>query len=597
MISLFDKLYCYFMPSENDGDHLEVTLEGRNDPEPKSEPLSEVKAQRGDQLRCKGWKQETILRMLENNMENAEDPEHLVIYGGNGKCARNWESYHALVDALKELENDETLVVQSGMPVGTFETHELAPRVVMANTNFVRPSWEQYFELEDNNLMMFAQYTAGPWQYIGTQGVIQGTFETLRSVANIHFDGTMEGKILLSAGMGGMGGNQPRAMTMLDGVAVTADVDPIPIERRIEAGYADVKADSIPHALELAEEAAEENRPLGIAVVANATELFEYCLEHDFEPDVVTEMTPAHDPAAYIPVGYSVEEAEEFRKNDRDAYVEESREAMVRQLKAMNTFYEMGIPTFEYGNQIRRQTEEHGFDEAMKIPGFVEKYLRPLFLEGRGPFRWTAVSGDPEDLERLDELALEMFSDDDLVTRWIELAREHVPIEALPARVCYMGFGERKEFGLAVNELVREGELSGPVAFSRDNLDSGSIINPTFETENMPDGSDVVSDWPYLNGLLNASAMCDLIAIQANYAMGDSVQTGVTMIADGSELADKRLEAALTVDPGIGIVRHAQSGYDHAKEMVETKGSEDGISVPLWWSPEATFGPEDVEDE
>lgn len=563
------------------------------EPSMNNEILYEVRAQRGDTLRCKGWKQETILRMLENNMEVAEYPERLVIYGGIGKAARNWESYHAIVDSLKNLEDDETLVVQSGMPVAIFSTHELAPRVVMATTNFVRPSWKRFFDLQDANLTMFAQYTAAPWQYIGTQGVIQGTFETLRSVADIHLDGSWVGRILVCAGMGGMGGNQPRAMTMLGGVAVCADPNERIIRNRIEAGYCDVLADSIPHALELATEAASDGRALGIAVVANATELFEYCLEHDFRPDVVTEMTPAHDPVAYIPIGYTVEEADEYRKRDRDAYFETARDAMVRQLTAMNAFYDNGVPTFEYGNQIRRQCEEHGFEDAMKIPGFVSAYLRPLFLEGRGPFRWTCVSGDPADLARLDDLCLELFADDELVARWIKLAREYVPIEGLPARVCYLGFGQRKKFGLAVNDLIRSGEVAGPVAFSRDNLDSGSIINPTFESENMPDGSDFISDWPYLNGLLNASAMCDLIAIQANYAMGDSVHTGVTMIADGTEVAAYRLKAALTVDSGIGVVRHAQAGYDRAKEVAEEIGPGEGLKVPLWWTREATFGPDD----
>lgn len=560
----------------------------------KPEILYEVRAQRGDVLRCKGWKQETLLRMLENNMEVAEHPERLVIYGGIGKAARNWESYHAIVESLKNLENDQTLVVQSGMPVAVFPTHDLAPRVVMATTNFVRPSWQRFYELQDKNLTIFAQYTAAPWEYIGTQGVIQGTFETLRSVADIHLDGSWEGKILLCAGMGGMGGNQPRAMTMLGGVAVCADVDERVIRHRIEAGYCDVLADSVPHALDLARHAAERREPLGIAVVANATELFEHCLESGFRPDVVTEMTPAHDPVAYIPVGYTVAEAEQFRRKDRDAYFQVSRDAMVRQLTAMNAFYDMGVPTFEYGNQIRRQSEEHGFGEAMRIPGFVSAYLRPLFLEGRGPFRWTCTSGDPADLARLDDLCLELFADDELVTRWITLARRHVPIEALPARVCYLGFGQRKKFGLAVNELIRNGEIRATVAFSRDNLDSGSIINPTFESENMPDGSDVISDWPYLNGLLNAASMCDLIAIQANYAMGDSVHTGVTMIADGTDEAAFRLKACLTADSGIGVVRHAQAGYERAREVAETVGPDEGVSVPLWWTREATFGPDDA---
>jgi urocanate hydratase len=557
------------------------------------EILPSVRAGRGSTLRCKGWKQETILRMLENNMEVAEHPERLIIYGGIGKCARNWESYHAIVASLKALENDETLVVQSGMPVAVFRTHRLAPRVVMATTNFVRPSWQRFYELQDANLTMFAQYTAAPWEYIGTQGVIQGTFETLRSVGNIHLGGSLQGKILLCAGMGGMGGNQPRAMTMLGGVAICADVDRRIIDKRLGVGYADVLAASLDEAIELATGAASRREPLGITLVGNAVDVFEECLRRGFRPDVVTEMTPAHDPLAYIPTGFTAAEAEDARARDRDGYFRLARQSMVRQLTAMNAYSEMGVAVFEYGNQIRRQCEEEGMADAMKIPGFVAAYLRPLFLEGRGPFRWTCTSGEVSDLARLDDLVLELFGDDDIPTRWINLARKHVPVEGLPARVCYLGFGQRKRFGLAVNDLIRKGEVKGPVAFSRDNLDCGSIINPTFETENMPDGSDVIADWPYLNGLLNASAMCDLIAIQANYAMGDSVQTGVTMIADGSEESDLRLEAALTVDSGIGVVRHAQSGYARAREVAEQVGPGEGLSVPLWWTREATFGPDE----
>lgn len=558
-----------------------------------TEVLLDVRAQRGPALRCKGWKQETILRMLENNMEVAEHPERLVIYGGIGKCARNWESYHAIVASLKALEDNETLVMQSGMPVAVFRTHRLAPRVVMATTNFVRPSWQRFYELQDANLTIFAQYTAAPWEYIGTQGVIQGTFETLRSVGNIHLGGSLEGKILLCAGMGGMGGNQPRAMTMLGGVAICCDVDRRIIDKRMQVGYADVVAESLDEAITLAVAAAERREPLGITMVGNAVDVFEECLSREFLPDVVTEMTPAHDPLAYIPTGLTAEQAEVERRADRDGYFERARESMVRQLTAMNAFADRGAAVFEYGNQIRRQCEEHGMADAMKIPGFVAAYLRPLFLEGRGPFRWTCTSGELSDLARLDDLVLELFGDDDIPARWIRLARQHVPVEGLPARVCYLGFGQRKRFGLAVNELIRRGEVKGPVAFSRDNLDSGSIINPTFETENMPDGSDVISDWPYLNGLLNASAMCDLIAIQANYAMGESVHTGVTMIADGSEEADLRLEAALTVDSGIGVVRHAQAGYERAREVAEQVGPGEGLSVPLWWTREATFGPDE----
>lgn len=551
------------------------------------EILYNVKAQRGTLLRCKGWKQETLLRLLENNMENAEHPEELIIYGGIGKCARNWESYHAIVQSLKELANDETLVVQSGMPVATFRTHELAPRVIMANTNFVRPSWEAFYDLQDKNLTMFAQYTAAPWEYIGTQGVIQGTFETLRAIGREHYQDSLEGRLLLTAGMGGMGGNQPRAMSMLGGVTVCADVDEGIIKHRMEVGYCDVLAGSVAEALQLAKTAIERREAVGIAVVANAVELLEECLSRGLVPDIVTDMTPAHDPISYIPVGFDVASAAELRRRDRQEYLRVARASMIRHLTAMNRYADMGVPVFEYGNQIRRQCEEAGMADAMKIPGFVAAYIRPLFCEGRGPFRWICISGAESDLAKLDDLALEMFPDDEIVTRWIQLARQNVPIEGLPARVCYMGFGERARFGAAVNDLVATGQVAGPVAFSRDNLDSGSIINPTFESENMLDGSDVISDWPLLNGLLNASAMCDLIAIQANYAMGDSVQTGVTMIADGTEESAFRLRACLTTDSGIGVVRHAQAGYTRAREICE----EQTVSVPLWWTPTATFGP------
>jgi urocanate hydratase len=564
----------------------------------KPEIYYEVKAQRGPNLRCKGWKQETILRMLENNMENAEKPEELVIYGGIGKCARNWESYHAIVKALKDLENDETLVMQSGMPVAVFKTHRLAPRVVMANTNIMKADWPTFYDLQDKNLTIFAQYTAGPWEYIGTQGVIQGTFETLSAVARKCYGDSLVGKILLTAGAGGMGGNQTRAMTMHGGVAILCDVNPDIIERRISKKFIDVLVGSLDEAIVMAKEYAARNEAIGIGLVGNAADIFEEALEKGFKPDIVTEMCPCHDPFSYIPAGYSPREADELRAKDRNLYLEKARETMIRQLKAMNKFFELGIPTFEYGTSIRKECRDGGMPEkeAMTIPGFVAEYIRPLFCEGRGPFRWTCISGEAEDLRKLDDLCLEMFADDLLVTRWIKLARQHIPIEALPARICYLGFGQRKRFALAVNALIRTGEVKGPVAFSRDNLDSGSIVNPTFESENMPDGSDLISDWPMLNGLLNAVGMSDLIAIQANYSMGEAVHTGVTMIADGTDEADLRLSVCMTVDSGIGVVRHAQAGYETAKTVAEGQGNLTGerIKVPLWWTPKATFGPQDL---
>jgi urocanate hydratase len=564
----------------------------------KNDILYSVTAQRGDTLRCKGWKQESLLRMLENNMEVAEKPEQLVIYGGIGKCARNWESYHAIVDSLINLENDETLAVQSGMPVAIFRTHRLAPRVVMANTNIMKATWPVFYDLQDKNLTMFAQYTAGPWEYIGTQGVIQGTFETLAAIAEQHFAGTLVGRVLFTAGLGGMGGNQTRAMTMLGGVCIAVDADERVIQRRIERGFCDVLVRSLDEAIDMANSARDDGKPLGIGLLGNAADVFPTVLDRQWRPDIVTEMCPCHDPFSYIPAGLTPQQADQLRLDDRDEYLRRARQSMITHLEAMNGLHDQGIQVFEYGTSIRKECRDAGMPEerAMQIPGFVAAYLRELFLLGRGPFRWTCLSGESSDLARLDELALEMFPHDETTVKWITLARKHIPIEGLPARVCYLGFGERKAFGIRVNQLIRDGELAGPVAFSRDNLDSGSIVNPTFESEKMLDGSDLISDWPYLNALLNTAAMCDLIAIQANYSMGEAVHTGVTMIADGSEEADLRLDACLTTDSGIGVVRHAQAGYPEAREAADGNGplTTDSINVPLWWTPTATFGPEDA---
>ena len=424
----------------------------------KNEILYSVKAQRGSTLRCKGWKQECLLRMLENNMENAEAPERLVIYGGIGKCARNWESYHAIVESLMNLENDETLTVQSGMPVAIFKTHRLAPRVVMANTNIMKATWPIFYDLQDKNLTMFAQYTAAPWEYIGTQGVIQGTFETLGTIAKLHFNGSLAGRILFTAGMGGMGANQTRAMNMHGGVCIDVDANVKIIQKRIEKKYCDVLAKSLDEAIALAKEYAARKQPLGIGVVGNAATLFPLALQKDFKPDIVTEMCPCHDPISYIAEGYTPEQAEEARQKDRLAYLAKARESMKKQLAAMNAFHARGIQVFEYGTSIRKECRDAGMpeSEAMRIPGFVAAYIRPLFCEGRGPFRWTCLSGEASDLAKLDDLVLEMFPHDAVTTKWVKLARAHLPIEALPARVCYLGFGERKAFGLRVNELIKK---------------------------------------------------------------------------------------------------------------------------------------------
>ena len=562
----------------------------------KPEILYSVKAQRGPTLRCKGWKQESLLRMLENNMENAEAPERLVIYGGIGKCARNWESYHAIVQSLKELENDETLVIQSGMPVAIFKTHRLAPRVVMANTNIMKATWEIFYDLQDKNLTMFAQYTAGPWEYIGTQGVIQGTFETLGAIAEQHYGGSLAGTIYLTAGLGGMGRNQPRATTMHGGVCLVVDADQTIIQRSLERGFLDVQASSLEEAIQMAEQAKAARQPLGVGLHGNAAEIFPAALELGWRPDIMSEMCPCHDPLSYIPAGYSPKAAAELRATDRSLYLEVARASMKRQLAAMNEFFHRGVQVFEYGTSIRKECRDAGMaeDEAMTIPGFVAAYIRPLFMLGRGPFRWTCLSGEASDLEKIDDLVLEMFPHDLTTVKWIQLARKTLPIEGLPARVCYLGFGERRTLALRINQMIRSGELAGPVGFSRDNLDSGSIVNPTFESEKMKDGGDLISDWPYLNALLNTAGMADLVAIQANYSMGEAVHTGVTMIADGSEEADLRLDACMATDSGIGVVRHAQAGYELSRQVCDGKGplTQDTIKVPLWWTPEATFGPE-----
>lgn len=560
------------------------------------EVLRTVVPHTGPTLRCKGWKQEGLLRMLENTMANAERPENLVIYSGVGKAARNWESYHAIVGSLKSLEDNETLVIQSGMPVAIFKTHRLAPTVLMANTNILRATWPLFYELQDKNLTMFASYTAGPWQYIGTQGVIQGTFETLAAVADRHYDGDLRGRVLLTAGLGGMGANQPRAMTMHGGICLAVEVNEATVRRRIEIGFCDVIAHSVDEALALVAEAKQSREPLGIGLVGNAAEVFPELAAAGFAPDVVTEMCPCLEPLSYIPAGLSIEAADELRLRDRDEYLVRSRESMRRHLRAMNAFYARGIPTFEYATLLRKECLESGMsrDEAFAIPGFLAEYIRPMFLLGRGPFRWVCLSGSADDLRRLDSLVLEMFPDDHVSTRWIRAARGVLPIEGLPARVCYLGFGQRRAFALRVNELVASGELDGPVAFTRDNFDSGSAANPTFESEGMLDGSDLISDWPSLNVLLGAAGMADLVCMNANASMGESAHTGVTMIADGSPDSAVMLDVSMTVDSGIGVVRHAQAGYELAREVVKGNGplTDDSIQIPLLWSREATFGPD-----
>jgi len=563
----------------------------------KTKIAENVKAQRGMELRCKGWKQESLLRMMENNMENGQDPSQLIIYGGIAKVARNWESYHAIVDSLINLENDETLVIQAGMPVAKFTTHKLAPRVVMGLTNVIQADWPKFYDLMDKNLTTFSSYTAGPWEYIGSQGVVEGTFETIACIGEEKWGGDLRGRVFFTAGLGGMGRSQPKAMTMHGGVSVTVEVRQNVVDEKIAAGWADVEAKDLDEAISLANGAVASKEPLAIVICANMVDICEEAIEKNWIPDIVTEMCPFHDPYSVIPSGLSPEEAIETLKRSRDEYMEHSRDSILRMVKVMNRFHEAGTEVFEFGTFVRKEAVDAGMsrEEAFRYPGFVSAYWRSkLFELGRGPFRWTCISGDVADRDRLDRLALELFPDCPITQRWIPLAQKHLPIEGLPARVCFMGFGQRKAFALATNELIKNGEVSGPVAFSRDNLDSGSIANPSMETENMKDGSDSIADWPFINALLNTAAMADLVSIQSNGTMGTSHHSGCTIIADGTEEADLRVGASMTTDVGIGIVRYAQSGYETAREVSQGNGplTDDSIHVPLWWTPEATFGPE-----
>lgn len=558
--------------------------------------IDRVTAQRGSTLRCKGWKQETLLRMLENNLENGEAPEKLIVYGGIAKAARNWESYHAIVTALKELENDETLVVQAGMPVAVFRTSRWAPRVVMGLSNVIRADWTKFRQLIDRNLTTFSAYTAGPWEYIGSQGVVEGTFETLACIAEQKFGGDLRGHVFFTAGLGGMGRSQPKAMTMHGGVTIVVEVRRSIVDDRLAQRWVDLEAKTLDDAIRLAQVACNARKPLSIVICANMVDICEEALSKGWVPSIVTEMCPYHDPYAAIPSGYSVEDAESLLHSDTEKYLAESRKSIVRIVRAMNGFLDAGTNVFEYGTFVRKEAVDAGMSEqeAFRYPGFVAAYWRPqLFELGRGAFRWTCVSGEVSDRDRLDQLALDLFPDCPITQRWIPLARKHLPIEGLPARVCFLGFGQRKKFALAANALVATGELKGPIGFSRDNLDPGAISNPSLETEAMKDGSDAIADWPFINGLLNASAGADLVSIQANGTMGVSHHTGCTIIADGTEEAALKIEAAMTTDVGIGLVRYAQSGYENAREVVEGRGqyTSDRIAVPLWWTPSATFGP------
>jgi len=535
----------------------------------------EIKAMRGTKLRCKGWRQEAILRMLENNLENAEIPEELIVYGGTGKAARDWESYEKIVGTLKRLENDETLVIQSGKPVAVFKTWENSPRVIIANANIVPhwSTWEKFHELEELGLIMYGQMTAGSWCYIGTQGIIQGTYETFAACAKKHFDGTLKGKIVLTGGLGGMGGAQPLAITMNGGVCIAVECDKSRIERRLKAGFCDMMVEDIDKAVELAMDAKEKQKPLSIAVLGNCADTHPYLVESGFLPDVVTDQTSAHDELnGYVPAGFygdNIDEAYRLRKTDPEKYKKLSFESMKKHCEAMVAFQRKGAVVFDYGNNLRGQAKKAGFKDAFSYPGFVVAYIRPMLAVGRGPFRWIALSGDPQDIIKTDNKVIELFPEDKTLVNWIKLAEKHLPWEGLPARVCWLGYGEREKFALEINRMIREGEI-GPIAITRDHLDSGSVASPYRETEGMKDGSDVIADWPLLNALLNCAAGADNVAIHngGGVGIGLSTHAGMVVVCDGTKETDERIKRVFKTDPGIGVVRHADAGYEEAIELV-----------------------------
>ena len=561
----------------------------------------------GSEIECQGWRQEAALRMLNNNLDPAvgEDPENLVVYGGTGQAARSWDAYEAIVAELKELGDTETLLVQSGKPVGRFRTHEMAPRVLIANSNLVGSwdNWEHFHELEARGLMMYGQMTAGSWAYIGTQGIIQGTYETLAAAAREHFDGSLQGRIVVTGGLGGMGGAQPLAVTMNGGVCIAAEVDEDRIDRRIETSYCQEKATDLDDAIARAQEAAENGEPYSVGLHANAADMLEGMLSRGFVPDVVTDQTSAHDKLeGYYPSGYTVEEADRLREDNPEAYAEESLDTMHRHVDAILALQDRGAVAFEYGNNIRGQVQEHrDAEDAFDFPGFVPAYVRPLFCEGKGPFRWAALSGNPDDIYRTDEAIKELFPEKDALHRWIDLAQEQIQFQGLPSRVCWLGYEtggvsathrdgggetagegndghtERARLALRINELVDEGEIDAPVVVTRDHLDAGSVASPNRETEDMKDGSDAVADWPILNALLNCAAGADIVSVHdgGGVGIGNSLHTNNHVVLDGTDRAAETARRVFTTDPGMGVIRHADAGYDRAIEQA------DASDVPL----------------
>ncbi len=546
--------------------------------------MVKVEQYRGTSLHTKGWIQEAALRMLNNNLnpEVAENPDELIVYGGIGKAARNWECYEAIVHELKQLENDETLLIQSGKPVAVFKTHPDAPRVLIANSNLVPAwaNWDHFHELDQKGLMMYGQMTAGSWIYIGSQGIVQGTYETFAELARQHFNGTLKGKITLTAGLGGMGGAQPLAVTMNEGVCIAIEVDPLRIERRIKTKYLDTSTESLDEAIRLAQDAAAQGKPLSIGLLGNAAELLPKMLELGFIPDVLTDQTSAHDPLnGYIPANYSLDEAEELRNRDKERYIQLARKSIATHVQAMLEMQKQGAITFDYGNNIRQVAKDEGVENAFDFPGFVPAYIRPQFCEGKGPFRWVALSGDPEDIYKTDEVILKEFSYNESLCNWIRMAREKISFQGLPARICWLGYGERARFGKIINDMVAKGELKAPIVIGRDHLDSGSVASPNRETEGMKDGSDAVADWPILNALINAVGGASWVSVHhgGGVGMGYSIHAGMVIVADGTKEAEKRLERVLTTDPGMGVVRHADAGYEQAIKTAKEKG----IHIPM----------------
>lgn len=542
-----------------------------------------VKAPRGTGLSCKSWLTEAAYRMLQNNLDSAvaERPEDLVVYGGRGQAARNWEAFEAILATLRELEDDETLLVQSGKPVAVFNTHPDAPRVMIANSNLV-PHWatqEHFDELAAKGLIMFGQMTAGSWIYIGTQGILQGTYETLAALARQRGWRSLRGKFVLTAGLGGMGGAQPLAITMNEGVGLIVEVDPERARRRHEVGYVDLVVDTLEEAMTLVEEAKERKVPRSIGLIGNAANIYPELVIRGVIPDVVTDQTPAHDVLMYIPSGLSVVSAEQMRKADPAEYERRALESIARHVEAMLAFKRAGAEVFDYGNNLRQRAYDQGVNNAFEFPGFVPAYIRPLFCQGKGPFRWVALSGDPEDIYRTDEAVMELFPDDEPLHRWLKLARDKVPFQGLPARICWLGYGERARAGLRFNDMVAKGELKAPIVIGRDHLDAGSVASPNRETEDMKDGSDAISDWAILNAMINAVGGATWVSFHhgGGVGIGFSQHAGQVIVADGTSDAARRLERVLTTDPGLGVVRHADAGYELAIETAK----QHGIKMPM----------------